>query len=83
MVVTWPWCQNTPSATADEKLSGWSLQPFRPSAGTVQDGENLDPVGLDAIRDQKWRSRHDKLSRPGHAPLPPEVRVPLQDFDRR
>ena len=63
--------------------SGLRLEPVGPSAGAMEDRENLYLVAAESIRDHKRGTRDDELSGPGHATLAAHPRMMLQRLHGR
>src|SRR5207249_1774594 len=53
-----------------------------PATSAVENGENLDPILSDSIRDEERGARHEEFSRAGHAPGPAQMGMTFERFDR-
>ena len=58
-----------------------ALEAIRPSAGSMQDGENLDSILADSVCDEKWSSGNDELTGSRYSPFSTHVRMFFQVFD--
>ena len=68
------------SATASRRRKGHLVASSRPkpAARAMEDGQNLDVIAKNSIRNDVWRPAYDELTGPGQPARPPEVRMIAQ-----